>query len=318
MLSLSLGSSVRRRVDHASVGIGLGALLTVAAALKMHTLAVAPSTFRTPLLSETRTAVPLILSEWAFGVWLISGFQATAARVIAILLFSIFSLVAAFHLVSGMQACDCFGNFAVPPSAMLLFNATATLLLIRNRPPRHTAHGTRHTAHGTRHTAHSESRYVQLLRTLVVSLTSFSTMASFSTIVFGASDVTFLGAHGKIIGSSVHVNVDVAAWEGLPCPLIPHIVIDKPLEHGEWTLFIYRGGCAKCERALVSVLNDRKRGAYNAANRLAIVHLDSHLANPRITNCVQGYLSSDYVWHLKFPIIMHLAHGRVLAIQEPT
>jgi hypothetical protein len=48
-------------------------------------------------------------------------------------------------------------------------------------------------------------------------------MASFSTIVFGASDVTFLGAHGKIIGSSVHVNVDFAAWEGLTCPLIPHI-----------------------------------------------------------------------------------------------
>jgi hypothetical protein len=79
------------------------------------------------------------------------------------------------------------------------------------------------TALSTQHSALSVSRYVQLLRALVVSLTSFSTMASFSTIVFGASDVTFLGAHGKIIGSSVHVNVDFAAWEGLTCPLIPHI-----------------------------------------------------------------------------------------------
>jgi hypothetical protein len=158
MLSLSLGSSVRRRVDHASVGIGLGALLTVAAALKMHTLAVAPYTFRTPLLSETRTAVPLILSEWAFGVWLISGFQAAAARVIAIILFSIFSLVAAFHLVFGMQACDCFGNFAVPPSAMLLLNSTATLLLIRNRPPQHSALSTQHSALSTQHSALSTQR----------------------------------------------------------------------------------------------------------------------------------------------------------------
>lgn len=110
-----------------------GSILIVAAALKQLSTVTVPTSPLTELLPTW--AVGLIPSvEFLLGIWLVSGYCRYGAWAIGELFLVLFALHGLFLTMSQQSSCGCFGDVAVPPVVVVLFDVTLFASLLRCRP----------------------------------------------------------------------------------------------------------------------------------------------------------------------------------------
>lgn len=121
----------------------LGCLLLVAAALKLHGLAIEPiggGSFSQPWLQT-------VIVEWEIilGAWLMSGTHRLLASIVAMATFVIFAAASFWQGWIGQSSCGCFGAIQVNPWLSFSIDIVALLLLMvsarrERREPTNTLH----------------------------------------------------------------------------------------------------------------------------------------------------------------------------------
>lgn len=110
----------------------LGLVLVVAGALKFYAFVVADGgdDLATPWLA--------LLSEAEFfaGIWLVSGRHAPRTRPWAIAIFAGLWVTSLCRVLTGRCSCGCFGDVAVSPWYVLVFDTIALAVLLKWQPPR--------------------------------------------------------------------------------------------------------------------------------------------------------------------------------------
>lgn len=94
------------------VPVVLGLVLLAAGGLKAHEVVVEPAVGETFWGSRWFLA-GLVEFELLLGMWLISGWQASQARKVALATFSVFLVVAVYRAANGASSCACFGRLEV-------------------------------------------------------------------------------------------------------------------------------------------------------------------------------------------------------------
>ncbi len=112
----------------------MGGLLLVAAALKVHGLALDPFA-EGSVLASARLQVATIEIEVLLGLWLLTGWSPRWAWVAALSLFSLFACVSLYLALAGQPSCSCFGRLAVSPWVSLGVDVAAVAALLIWRPP---------------------------------------------------------------------------------------------------------------------------------------------------------------------------------------
>jgi hypothetical protein len=122
----------------ASVRTVLGALLLVAAGLKLFALSGAgTSTAAVPELGWfAQPWVQLLVAEWELllGAWLLSGVYARASWLAALVTFGAFALVSGYFGWVGVASCGCLGAVQTNPWWMFGVDVAAVALLAVSRP----------------------------------------------------------------------------------------------------------------------------------------------------------------------------------------
>lgn len=122
----------------ASVRTVLGALLLVAAGLKLFALSGAgTSTAAVPELGWfAQPWVQLLVAEWELllGAWLLSGLHARASWLAALVTFGAFAAVSGYFGWVGVASCGCLGAVQTNPWWMFGVDVAAVVLLAVSRP----------------------------------------------------------------------------------------------------------------------------------------------------------------------------------------
>jgi hypothetical protein len=96
--------------------IALGVFLLVTAGLKLHGLVVDPLAGDS-FLASPRLQIAAIEVELLLGLWLLSGWQLCAARLVALAFFGILASASLWLALQGQSSCGCFGRVQVNPWA---------------------------------------------------------------------------------------------------------------------------------------------------------------------------------------------------------
>jgi len=125
----SLGGLLKRLGwDFGTLRIALAALLLFAALMKSEQLwASSPHPFASPTFA-------LILFEFVFAAWLLTGWLPRLTWWLAVPCFTAFAFVAGVKALSGQSDCGCFGAVHLPPILALAIDlvALAALILCRS------------------------------------------------------------------------------------------------------------------------------------------------------------------------------------------
>lgn len=100
----------------------------VAAALKGYRFGTDPFA-RDPILPSRLLSVGAVLIEFGIAVWLILGIWPARARVVAILLFSLFLCLSLRSTLLDARSCGCFGAIDVRPWLSTVLNLVLIVLL---------------------------------------------------------------------------------------------------------------------------------------------------------------------------------------------
>jgi len=116
------------RWDFGTVRVALAGLLLVAAALKAEQLwATSPQPFASPTFA-------LIVFEFAFAAWLLTGGLPRFTWWLAVACFTAFALVAGAKTLSGQSDCGCFGAVSTAPVVALVVDLAALTVLLATHP----------------------------------------------------------------------------------------------------------------------------------------------------------------------------------------
>jgi hypothetical protein len=125
----ALRSSVTLRAG----SILLGLLLLTSAILKLSGDAPA-SLGQNSVLFSPPVRMLTIEAELLLGLWLVSGWQAGAARLAALSFFGLLAAVSLWLALEGQSSCGCFGRIAIHPWVTLIFDLSAVGALAVFRP----------------------------------------------------------------------------------------------------------------------------------------------------------------------------------------
>jgi hypothetical protein len=133
MLDVRIAPPPTSHPGYRVVRILLGVLLLVAAALKAHGLTLDPLS-QESFLASPRLLVATIEMEILLGLWLLSGWAARGAWVVALGFFAILAGVSLYLALAGQASCGCFGQLAVSPWAAFGLDIAAVAALLIWRP----------------------------------------------------------------------------------------------------------------------------------------------------------------------------------------
>lgn len=271
----------------------VASLLGFAAFLKGYQVFVERSEDALPrLMSAGVVAVELLLA-----FWLVSGFRARAARLSAIVVFLVFSLVTSYQAISGIRNCGCFGRVSLHPWYALVIDVLAiTLLVIWKAEIIYPA----------------PSRSMVFWKSLLAIL-QFAGVALFFTVVPLAADQRAM---------SPNTVVRPESWVGQRFPLMEHIEGGSGLDRGSWIVVLYHSGCPACQQMLMAVEQlMRQNGQERRRMRVLAIEVptSSWMASgsdeaPFSFPCVR--LNRDRKWLFQTPIALQLAEGKVQAVTE--
>lgn len=112
------------------LGVILGLLVLVAAALKAHDL-IGNRTIASGVFSSRTVLLIIVEVEFFLGLWLLTGLYPRSSWRVAFACFFGFSL---FNLFGGEASCSCFGSLSVTPAIALSIDGTAICALLHCRP----------------------------------------------------------------------------------------------------------------------------------------------------------------------------------------
>jgi hypothetical protein len=122
-----------RKLPYALVARFFGAVLLIAATLKLHGLAVGPIAAM-GVFSAAEIRLATIEMEFILGLWLVWGAWPRSSWLAAFFTFSTFSIISFYQVWVGESSCGCFGKFSLSPWVTLLGDVLALACLAVSRP----------------------------------------------------------------------------------------------------------------------------------------------------------------------------------------
>jgi thiol-disulfide isomerase/thioredoxin len=288
-----LAITVRRLDPYDFTRWAAALLLLAAAVLKAHAVVTGPLT--DGLLTSRPLVMLLIEGEFLFAVLLATGFFRTHVRFLAIGLFALLAVAAAYEAFSGAASCGCFGRVQVDPRVTLSFDLLLLAALVIFSPSR-------------------PSPAAPSGRTLAVLL--------LPTIAVAAAGGLFMATHGPTVladdlpsGSGV-VVLDSDTWIGKRLPILKHIDVGDRLATGDWVVLLHRAGCHTCEAALPVYRQLAAEGEFVAGKPgVALIAMPSEEPLGQVSGRhleLTGRLLPDRDWFATTPVALLLHDGIVL------
>ena len=276
------GGKLRRATD-----LAVATILTSAAFLKLTALAT-PGVVGGSVSLPVPLEVGSIVAETSLAVWLAAGCAARAARLGALVLFTIFAVVTTAEWVGGSRSCGCFGPVMVRPATTLWLDlacAAALALSVFGGP-----------------TAAPSGR---------MPIRSLSTIA---VVILLGLLVTGAAWHWGLPTAQASAAVDPAQWVGHPLPVLSQLDISPAPTEGQWTLVFYRSDCDDCRRFLA-------RLGEEPLMRTALVELppfaEAPAQLPSASSALRGRLRIKPPVYMRTPCTVHLQDGVVASADGP-
>lgn len=284
------------------VPLMVGVVLLGAAALKGHQLATEPPTGGG--FGPSRWLLLVVPGEVLLGLWVLSGWGARRARVVALACFGGFFAISLDRALAGETSCGCFGKLSISPSVSAGIDLFALLGLWFWQP---SAAGS-----GLQRPARLEWCGV-LVAVLALAVAGTNTARHPHT--------ASLEDDGRIRGQGV-VVLAPETWLGKPFPLLRHINIRERLHVGHWNVLLYRQGCPRCEEELVRYQEMATEPVHIAdAPRIAFVEVPHAGGTPTAAPSPSsawssGSLTNAREWDLATPLVVRLRDGRVVGVDR--
>lgn len=263
----------------------LGLLLITAAGLKsvsLFQISTPPGDWAAWCWTAAAIAFEAIL-----GVWLISGWQRQASRWLAMIVFSVFAVIALEKAVSGSASCGCFGDLAVHPWLTFAVDLTAVLWL-----------AVRPAARWSRLTVDVGVCGLAALLAIVVAVPTGNRWAS-------------------LLGGSSIAALDPQDWPGNRWPLLASIDVGDRLSHGQWRVLLHRPDCDKCREVLDRYRDQNTGPSAESDLRTALVEVaEIDPSDPSESSTIsgisaQGSLSLGNGGLIETPLEIDLSDGVV-------
>jgi len=274
-------------------------ILVVAAAFKAHQISTSPASEH--LIFDSRiTTIFAIEFELLLAVWLFAGAWQNASKIVGLVTFGGFAMVATFKLANGESNCGCFGHLDVHPAISLIVDFVAIILLSlpssrarRKKPSRAKPSGVKislYTVAGT-----------SLMAVILFSMLSPTTAK--------------LDPHGEIVGEDGIVILEPATWIGEPLPIAGFIANSTEFMSGSVRLVFYHYNCPKCRLLITETFRDTQ-----ADHELTTVFIEVPPYNspPRIERpgILWRRLSDQRRWFMITPSIVYIENGSVEAVES--
>lgn len=264
-------------------------LLLLSAALKTN------HQFSTPLPDSLFLESPtltqfLAAAEVLLDVWLLSGWQASIARKVAIIAFAAFSLVSFGKWLGGANSCGCFGGVRVPPGITTVLDLVVIATLAAWRPEQVEPNKNRLAFwSGTAITGVLATLLIPLAAPDYVENTIGQTTADGSTIVMMPNK-----------------------WNGSPLPIAKYISGDNRYLKGQWQMVLYHEDCDKCQRLIADMTSTPQ------PIPVVMVEVPPHQTTPRHDNEQFQWrkLSDQKNWFVSAPVVLDLRDGIVTRVAD--
>jgi len=268
--------------------------LLVAAVLKVGQALVSPET-DDPAGSWPSFILTVTALEAFLGMWMLAGIQPLAARIAALLLFSVFTGVSVAKGVGGADSCGCLGVFAVNPWGMAAVDGIVILLLLSTRPPRH----------------------ILLTRIVGASIAAVTVVAIVAWIQSAASQS---GNDGIIDLPGNIVVLTPESWIGKYCPILHRLGEASELSRGQWRAVLYHHDCERC-RDVLARSEATTQQTLRSAERVALIEVPpfggKHGFDPASGFAAHFRLSNSWHWVVVTPTELDLVDGVVTAVRDP-
>jgi hypothetical protein len=271
-------------------------LLTTAGALKLYSLAAAPSA---PPSDNAFGTTCLAGAEIGFGCWMLAGLYPRVTRWLAAVCFLAFLGWSLSNALSGEGSCGCFGPVPVNPWLTAGLDGVVLLVLLLTRPaaePDPVAPARRWAVFGL--------------------LGAVCTAFSIGQLVLARSGAVGWGRDASSGATPVLIRPE--EWVGRPCPLFGHIDVGGRLEEGEWMVLFYRPDCSECQQALPLYLHRASEyGLHPHDLGWAVIDVGGGTPGdgPRADSAVvSGSLRLSRRWVVRTPTILRLQDGIVVQV----
>lgn len=290
-----MSSTLHPRLTNAIAASGpLGAATVLLLAAIAKTLRPEPLVLTSTLHVDEAWRWLLTLAEIGFASWLFSGVCSRLAVRWAKAVFVLFAGFALAKALRGDVSCGCFGAVVVSPWITL----TADVLVVgwlrcwRFREGANTMNATA----------------VQRLRPklglgLGVAIMTWS--ASVELSVRNVAD-TFSGQRVVVLNP--------LEWIHRPLPLMPFLDTPVDLRVGDWSLIFYHATCHDCLQRV------GKYRELQRAGHIVFVGVpplpEEDVFRRELGTGTFGLLRPEKEWFLRTPVVVHMSHGNVVAVDE--
>jgi len=281
----------------------LGLLLLVAAIMKGWQLLVEPVANK-DIWSNRLFLIFTVEFELALGIWLISGLFKKAAWLVAVVCFSLFSVITLYKGLSGADSCGCFGAVTVNPWITLFVVDLPAVV-------------------GLLFSGAKEFCLVEVFRPwkLLCPLPKIKYAAG--VFILGLAVV---GVSGPLLllnepakETAEYVVLEPENWVGKELPILEHIDIGDQLKNGKWLILFYHYDCPDCGKAMEELGQMAKDLEGNEdILQIAFVEVPPYGATmiDKNTNCVLGQLENSKEWFVTTPAVVLINNSSVLNCWE--
>ncbi len=274
-----------RRPGVVLIACGLGAILCIAAGLKLADLFVSP-------VEDIRTILTLLGStvELLVGAAMVFRVRPAVSVPAGGLLFVMLAGVSLIGMTRGIASCGCLGAVTMPPWVLLAFDVGAAIALLGGP------------------LTSGRSRIKRALAIGAAGIGTFLAGLGVGAIVYPHPTAAAAATSLEAVAAAGDVAIDPDQLKGRPFVLIPFIRIDADLSRGEWKIILARPGCRLCERRLRGSACEPR-----GQERVAVVLADDKegWALPEECKAVLGHLGREKTWVFHPPLIVRLVDGRV-------
>lgn len=278
-----------------AIPLAVGGVLLVAASLKGRQLAAEP-TYSSGVIDSRPLQIAVVEFELALGIWLLSRLHARLAKTIALGCFCAFACTSFARGIMGKASCGCFGTLELSPWVALLIDVSAIATLLMWHP-----------ITATTPPKQRRATAVLLLAAVAVVVPSAWRMRTYA--LPGSSRTEIPAGASTVAISPNH-------WTGHRCPLLPWIDIAPQLEHGTWTVVLFRAACPHCRDVIHRHERKLAATARSTPPNVAIVELPPWATDELPTTlCVRGRLSDKKRWITRLPVELTLVDAVVQAVE---
>ncbi|QDV71896.1 MauE/DoxX family redox-associated membrane protein [Botrimarina mediterranea] len=233
----------------------------------------------------------IVQAELAFGVILASGLWRCFVHDAAMLVFTVFALIAMRSVLSGEESCGCFGAAVVDPRVILLIDLLAVAALLATR-------------RGGGRLFYSAWKRVRLV---VVVITLMG-------VPLGFAMSKLAPVHGVAVESvDKFVLLEPETWVGKKLPLLEVLEGKPELASGVWVVLMHHHGCSDCQRVMPGYERRLIRG-----ERVLLVETPPFPKGTAKDGFNRGFarLPDDRDWFVHTPVEIIINDGVVVSVDS--